>query len=156
MNSPAIVCHPIARVRGGRSEATKDGWGPNRCRIELDATRFGPEALMGLESVSHIEVVFHFHLHQDEATETGARHPRGRADWPQVGIYAQRGRMRANRLGVSVCQLLAVDGTALEVQGLDAVDGTPVLDIKPVWSGYLPRGELREPAWARELMQGYW
>lgn len=156
MNTPAIVCHPIAWVRGGRQEATKDGWNTNRCRIELDTTRFGPEALLGLEAVSHVEVVFHFHLHQDEPMETGARHPRGRADWPRVGIYAQRGRMRANRLGVSVCRLLAVDGTALEVQGLDAVDGTPVLDIKPVWSGYLPRGDLREPPWARELMQGYW
>lgn len=156
MNPSPIVCLPVAWVRGGRTEATKDGWGDNRCRIELDTTRFGPEALAGLDEVSHVEVVFHFHLHTDEATETGARHPRGRTDWPAVGIYAQRGRMRANRLGVSVCQLLAVDGTALEVAGLDAVDGTPVLDIKPVWSGYLPRGDLREPAWAQALMAGYW
>jgi tRNA (adenine37-N6)-methyltransferase len=93
-----------------------------------------------------------------EPTETGARHPRGRADWPRVGIFAQRGRMRPNRVGVSVCRIVGVDpgALAIDVEGLDAVDGTPLLDIKPVWSGYLPRGGLREPAWAQELMAGYW
>lgn len=152
----SIPFEPIGFVRGGRIEPTKDGWGDNRCRIELDAARFGPEALAGLEAVSHVEVLFHFHLFADEPAEFGARHPRGRADWPRVGIFAQRARMRPNRLGLSVCRVLAVSGTALELLGLDAVDGTPVLDLKPVWSGTLPRGELREPDWARELMAGYW
>lgn len=151
-----ILLGAIGHVRGGRVEPTRDGWGDNRCRIELDATRFGPEALAGLEAVSHVEVLFHFHLFADEPTELGARHPRERADWPRVGIFAQRGRMRPNRIGASVCRLLAVEGTTLQVLGLDAVDGTPVLDLKPVWSGTLPRGELREPDWARELMSGYW
>lgn len=103
-----------------------------------------------------IEVLFFFHVDADEAVETGARHPRGRADWPKVGIFAQRGRMRPNRIGVSVCRVLSEDGLAIEVEGLDAVDGTPLLDIKPGWSGYLPRGLLREPDWARELMTNYW
>jgi tRNA-Thr(GGU) m(6)t(6)A37 methyltransferase TsaA len=143
-------------VRGGRKEATKDGWGGNRSRIELDAARFGREALAGIEDLSHIEVLFHFHLDADEPVETGARHPRGRADWPKVGIFAQRGRMRPNRIGLSTCRVVGVNGTAIEVEGLDAVDGTPVLDIKPVWSGNEPRGEIREPAWAREIMSMYW
>jgi tRNA (Thr-GGU) A37 N-methylase len=51
---------------------------------------------------------------------------------------------------------LAVDGLIVEVRGLDAIDGTPVLDIKPVMSGFLPRGEIREPDWAREIMANYW
>ena len=62
---------------------------------------------------------------------------------------------RPNRLGVTVCRLLKVDGTRLHVRGLDAIDGTPVLDIKPVMSGVLPRGEIREPPWATELMREY-
>ncbi len=152
----AITFHPIGHVRGGRTEATKDGWGGNRSRIELDAARFGPDALAGIEDLSHIEVLFYFHLHADEPVETGARHPRDRADWPKVGIFAQRGRMRPNRIGLSTCRVMGVDGTAIEVEGLDAVDGTPVLDIKPVWSGNEPRGAIREPAWARELMAKYW
>jgi len=63
--------------------------------------------------------------------ETGARHPRNREDWPLVGIFAQRGRMRPNRIGASICELIAVNATSIVVRGLDAVDGTPVLDIKP-------------------------
>ena len=151
-----FIMQPIGFVRGGRGQATKDHWGANRCRIELDPDRFGPEALAGLEQVSHIEAVFFFHLHADEPTETGARHPRDRADWPKVGIFAQRGRMRPNRIGLSACRVVAVNGLAVEVEGLDAVDGTPVLDIKPVWSGNAPRGPFREPQWAKELMANYW
>ena len=49
-----------------------------------------------------------------------------------------------------------MDGLSLEVEGLDAIDGTPVVDIKPVLSGFLPRGEVREPAWAGEIMETYW
>lgn len=154
----ALTMTPIGHVRGGRTEATKDGWGGNRSRLELDASRFSADCLLGLDALSHIEVVFYFHVDDDEPIETGARHPRGRLDWPRVGIFAQRGRMRPNRLGVSVCRVVGVDvdGLAIEVEGLDAVDDTPLIDIKPVWSGYLPRGTLREPAWALELMAGYW
>lgn len=147
---------PIGHVRGGRAEATKDGWGPNRSRIELNDPRLGPDSLLGLDAVSHIEVVFHFHVDEHEPVETGARHPRNRADWPRVGIFAQRARMRPNRIGLSICRVLGVSGTTIEVEGLDAVDGTPVLDIKPVWSATLPRGEWREPAWAQALMANYW
>jgi tRNA (Thr-GGU) A37 N-methylase len=73
-----------------------------------------------------------------------------------VGIFAQRGRVRPNRLGVSVARLLGVDGLTVRLRGLDAIEGTPVLDIKPVLSGFLPRGDVVEPAWSKELMAGYW
>jgi tRNA-Thr(GGU) m(6)t(6)A37 methyltransferase TsaA len=155
-NAIEVIFKSIGFVRGGRKEATKDGWGNNRSRIELDETTFGPEALFGIDALSHIEVLFYFHLHTDEPTETKARHPRDRQDWPRVGIFAQRGRMRPNRLGLSTCRVVRVDGTAIEVEGLDAVDGTPVLDIKPVWRGNEPRGGIVEPAWAGEIMARYW
>lgn len=152
----AILMTPIGYVRGGRQEATKDHWGGSRARIELDTSQFGPDALAGLDQLSHIEVLFYFHLYADEPIERGARHPRGRTDWPKVGIFAQRGRMRPNRIGFTVCGLVAVQGTNVEVEGLDAVDGTPVLDIKPHWSGNAPRGPFREPQWAKDLMANYW
>ena len=101
-------------------------------------------------------MVFHFNRVPDDEVSSGARHPRGRQDWPLVGIFAQRGKGRPNRIGVTVCRLLSVDGLTLTVRGLDAIDGTPVLDIKPVMKGFLPRGEIREPAWAAELMREYW
>ena len=151
-----IALEPIGYVRGGRSAATDDDWGRSLARIELDAGAFTADALTGLGDFSHIEVVYHFHGVDPAEIETGARRPRGRADWPLVGIFAQRGRARPNRLGVSVCRVLAVDGLAIEVEGLDAIDGTPVLDIKPVLKGFLPRGVLREPKWASEIMHEYW
>jgi tRNA-Thr(GGU) m(6)t(6)A37 methyltransferase TsaA len=150
-----FTLRPIAFVRGGRAEPTDDGWDAVAATIEL-TPEFGAEALAGLDGFSHVEVVFLFHRVAETAVVVGARHPRGRADWPKVGIFAQRGKDRPNRLGVSVCRLVAVEGTTLRVAGLDAIDGTPVLDLKPVMRGFLPRGDLREPAWAGELMRGYW
>ncbi len=123
--------------------------------IEL-VERLGAEALIGLDAFSHVEVVFRFHGLTDDETTTGARHPRGNTDWPQVGIFAQRASKRPNRIGVTVCELLAVADRRVHVCGLDAVDGTPVLDIKPVMRAFLPRGQVIEPTWVTELMAGYW
>jgi tRNA (adenine37-N6)-methyltransferase len=147
---------PVGVVEGGRGEVSDDDWGSSRAVIKLDPERFTAETLAGLDSFSHAEIVFLFDRVPEERIETGARHPRDRADWPRVGIFAQRGKDRPNRIGVSICRILAVQGLAVEVEGLDAIDGTPVLDIKPVLSGFLPRGEVREPEWAREIMQAYW
>jgi tRNA (Thr-GGU) A37 N-methylase len=146
----------VGHVRGGRAEAVDDDWGASRARIELDASRFTAAALAGLPDFSHAEVIFLFDKVGESEIEYGARHPRGRADWPPVGIFAQRGRNRPNRLGSCVCRIVGVDGLHLDVEGLDAIDGTPVLDIKPVLTGFLPRGEVREPAWAAEIMKDYW
>ena len=151
-----ITLTPVGWVRGGRAAAEDDAWDAERARIELDAARFGPDALLGLDSFSHAEIVFHFDRLPEDQISTGARRPRGNPDWPLTGIFAQRGRNRPNRLGVSVCCVLRIDGTVLHVQGLDAIDGTPVLDIKPVMSGFQPRGPVREPDWARAIMENYW
>jgi len=118
--------------------------------------RFTPDALAGLDAFSHIEVVFHFDRVPEAEITAGARRPRGRADWPLVGIFAQRGKARPNRIGVTVCRLLSVEGMTVRVSGLDTIDGTPVLDIKPVMREFLPRGEIRQPDWASELMKDYW
>jgi tRNA (adenine37-N6)-methyltransferase len=146
----------VGRVQGGREAAIDDHWGASRAWIVLDETRFGPQSLAGLADFSHAEVIFLFHKVADAEIEYGARRPRGRADWPLVGIFAQRGKNRPNRLGLCVCRILRVDGARLEVEGLDAIDGTPVLDIKPVLKGFVPRGDIREPDWAGEIMKDYW
>jgi tRNA-Thr(GGU) m(6)t(6)A37 methyltransferase TsaA len=151
-----IAMTPIGRVEGGRAVPEDDDWGGSRARIVLDAERFDDEALMGLETFSHAEVIYVFDQVTDDQVVTGARHPRGNPAWPRVGIFAQRGKNRPNRIGVTVCEILAVNGRVLEVRGLDAIDGTPVLDIKPVMSGFAPRGPHREPDWARAIMERYW
>jgi tRNA-Thr(GGU) m(6)t(6)A37 methyltransferase TsaA len=151
-----ITLEPIGIVRGGRAEALDDRWGAIEAEIRLDPARVSPEATRGLDEFSHVVVVFHMHRGAEVQVETGARHPRERADWPKVGILAQPARSRPNRIGVTAVELIAVDGLTLRVRGLDAVDGTPVLDIKPYITGFAPRGTIREPAWAKELMASYW
>lgn len=151
-----ITLQPIGFVQGGRAEPEDDDWGKSLARIVLDDSRFTADALLGLDSFSHAEILFHFHLVAEDEVSTAARHPRGRSDWPRIGIFAQRGKNRPNRLGVSICRIVAVDGLSLTVEGLDAIDGTPVIDIKPVMSGFLPRGELKEPPWAKDIMREYW
>jgi tRNA-Thr(GGU) m(6)t(6)A37 methyltransferase TsaA len=151
-----IVLTPIGVVRGGRLAAVDDAWDGEACSIELDADRFDPSALAGLTDFSHVEVIYQFHQVDDSEIVSGARRPRGRSDWPEVGIFAQRGRVRPNRLGATTCRLIGVDGLHVNVRGLDAIDGSPVLDIKPCMSGFAPRGSLVEPAWAREIMADYW
>lgn len=156
VDGDGFVVRPIGHVRGGRAAVEDDAWAEVTARIELDGGILQPSATAALDGFSHVEVVFLFDRVDPDAVCTGARHPRGRADWPEVGILAQRAKDRPNRLGVTVCEVRAVDPTGIDVAGLDAVDGTPVLDVKPVMAGFLPRGEVREPAWATELMAGYW
>jgi tRNA-Thr(GGU) m(6)t(6)A37 methyltransferase TsaA len=146
----------IGHVRGGRDVPEDDDWEASVATIELDPAQFKAEALLGLDQFSHVEIVFVFDQVGPEDITYDARHPRGRTDWPKVGIFAQRGRNRPNRIGVSVCRISQVSGLTLHVQGLDAIDGTPVLDIKPVMTGFCPRGEVEEPAWAGEIMERYW
>lgn len=118
-----VETESIATVRGGRVEPVDDDWGQVESRIELDIARFQPESLAGLEGFSHLVVVYRFHLADPARIEVSARHPRGNPAWPKVGIFAQRGKNRPNRLGVSTCTILGVDGTAVLVQGLDAIAG---------------------------------
>jgi tRNA-Thr(GGU) m(6)t(6)A37 methyltransferase TsaA len=147
---------PIGVVRASRATTIDDDWDAVESRIELDPDVLDDDAALGLDAFSHVEVVYFFHLATAEAVCRGARHPRGNKDWPVTGILAQRAKDRPNRIGVTVCRLLGVGERTLIVQGLDAVDGTPVLDVKPYLSGFAPRGDVREPAWSVELMAGYW
>ncbi len=155
MDSAPIVMVPVGFVVGGRREPIDDNWGEVEARIVLH-DRFDPDVVAGLDAFSHIDVVFHFDRVDESSVHYGARHPRDRADWPLVGLFAQRAKARPNRIGVSTCELLGVDGTQLRVRGLDAIDHTPVLDIKPHVVEFGPRREVRQPEWMTELMSRYW
>lgn len=150
-----IEVEPIGRVEAGRTAVEDDYWGGEEAWIALDE-RFEDEALQGLETFSHAEVIFHFDRVDPAKVVSGARHPRNNRDWPAVGIFAQRGKNRPNRIGSTICRILGVEGRRLRVSELDAIDGTPVLDIKPVMSEFLPRQEVRQPDWSRGLMNRYW
>ncbi|NWF64764.1 MAG: SAM-dependent methyltransferase [Chloroflexi bacterium] len=145
----------IAIVRNSRTEAEDDNWGDIVSIVELSES-MPEEALAGIEDFSHAEICYHFHLVPESKIETGARHPRNNTDWPKVGILSQRGKNRPNRLGVTIVKILKREGRQLHVEGLDAIDGTPILDIKPVMREFLPREEVHQPDWATELMRQYW
>jgi tRNA-Thr(GGU) m(6)t(6)A37 methyltransferase TsaA len=146
---------PIATVRSPRTTLADDDWGEVEAVIEL-APDVPEESLEGLEAFSHAEIVFVFDRVTEDKIVTGRRHPRGNPAWPAVGIFAQRGKDRPNRLGTTIARIVRREGPRLVVRGLDAIDGTPVVDIKPVMAEFLPREPVRQPAWASELMRGYW
>jgi len=150
-----FTVEPVAIVRAARTTPEDDQWGATVSIVEL-AAGIPDESLAGLEGFSHVELIYVFDRVTPEQITHGARHPRGNPAWPKVGIFAQRGKNRPNRLGVSVARIVGVHGRELRVAELDAIDGTPVIDIKPVIREFLPRGEVRQPAWASELMTAYW
>lgn len=145
----------IGFVEAARPHAEDDFWGGEEACISL-AEEFTAESLQGLSDFSHVEVLFLFHEVEPSKIVKGARHPRNNNAWPAVGIFAQRGKNRPNRIGSTICRVIRVEGTKLFVAELDAINGTPVLDIKPVMAEFLPRQQVRQPSWSHELMREYW
>lgn len=150
-----IELTPIGIIHNTRKTAEDDYWGGIVSTIIIHEP-LGAESLAGIESFSHAEVIFYFHQVETAKIVTGARHPRNNPAWPKIGILAQRGKNRPNRLGLSVVRVLKREDNVLFVEGLDAIDGTPVLDLKPVLREFLPTEAINQPAWATELMQDYW
>ncbi|MGZ3695155.1 MAG: SAM-dependent methyltransferase, partial [Bdellovibrionota bacterium] len=139
-----------------RSVVSDDNWDTETVSIELDSLEFSAEALAGISDFSHVEILFYMDQVDAAKIERGARHPRNNPAWPLVGIFAQRGKNRPNQIGSTICRVARVEGLSLFLEGLDAVDGTPVLDIKPWASEFAPRGPVFQPVWISELMRGYW
>lgn len=146
---------PIGFVKNTRLAAEDDAWGEVVSVIELVAP-YDEQSLHGLDSFSHAEIIFYFHQVREEKIVAGARRPRNNQAWPLTGIFAQRGKNRPNRLGLTTVKIINLTGKQLTVEGLDAINGTPIIDIKPVMREFLPKGAIRQPAWAGEIMQRYW
>lgn len=144
---------PIGFVRNNRTKAVDDGWASVDSVIEL-ADDLPDESLDGIDQFSHLEIIFYF----DKSTKTfiGSEHPRENKEYPKVGIFAQRKKDRPNHIGTTTVKLIKRDGRRLFVKYLDAINGTPVIDIKPVYTEYLPKGKVLQPAWTKDLMKNYW
>ncbi len=145
-----IPVRAIAFIRNDRAEALDDNWNEVVSTIEL-AQDVPSESLRGLEEFSHIEVVFFADWAQDVPPGPWHRHPRANPDWPDVGIFAQRNKDRPNRILLSTVAIESVENRSIRVRGLDGIDGTPVLDIKPVFTWSIPVVPLRAPRWSDEL-----
>lgn len=151
---PGFEIHPIGTVHNDRTDVQHtDHWGAVRSTITVDE-RFGDACLQGLDSFSHVDVLFLFDQFPEHDDHREPRPYRGRADLPPVGVFAGRGPRRPNRIGVTTCAIESVRGRELTVLGLDAVTGTPVIDLKPTMTEFLPVG-VHQPDWVSHLMSEY-
>ncbi|MGC2485922.1 MAG: TrmO family methyltransferase [Acidimicrobiales bacterium] len=148
------ILRVVARVSNERREVTDGHWDDFTSVIEL-TDDVPDEALRGLEEFSHVEIIFLAELAQNVPPGPWHRRPRGNDQWPDIGVFAQRNKDRPNRLLVSIAAIERVEARSLVVKGLDAINDTPVLDIKPVFSWSGPRGELRAAPWSDELGRDY-
>lgn len=151
----SFTIKPVAYVKNSRQEIEDDHWGSIISEIELDH-EISELALSGISDFSHLEIIFYFDKVSDEKIQYNARHPRNNPDYPKVGIFAQRGKNRPNKLGLTSVELLSHSGRTITVRGLDAINGTPIIDIKPIMKEFLPKGDVKQPQWSIELMEKYW
>lgn len=165
----------IATVRNSRREPGDDFWGATISEIVL-AEGVPEGAFVGIESFSHLEIIYYFNQVGEGKPQVGegkpqvgegkpqvgvakpawSRRPRGNPAWPEMGIFAQRNKDRPNSIGLTTVELLEHNGRVIKVRWLDAIDGTPVLDIKPVFREFMPKGDTRQPEWVGELTKDYW
>jgi tRNA-Thr(GGU) m(6)t(6)A37 methyltransferase TsaA len=149
-----ITLLPIAIVKNSRSEPIDDHWETIVAEIELES-HIPTEAFENISNFSHLEIIYHFDkVKNEEVVFSG--HPRGNTNYPLVGIFGQRKKDRPNKIGLATVQLLAHNGRTIKVKFLDAINGTPVLDIKPVFKEFEPQTEIKQPSWVANLMKNYW
>lgn len=137
-------------VNNAVNHPVDEGWATVVSTLVLEPEYAG--ALDGLGAFSHALVIFW--MHEAPAPDTMRRRPQGRSDMPEIGILAQRARHRPNPIGVTAVEVIEVAQNTMMVRGLDAINGTPILDIKP----YFPQYDARPattPSWVDELMKKY-
>lgn len=136
----------IGKVRSPIAEPENRDWDSITSEIIVDALWL--KALKGLEDFSHIIVLYYFSKSRGIRLQT---YPKGRTDLPRVGLFSTRSPRRPNPIAMTICRLVKRRGTRLMVKGLDAIDGTPVLDIKP----YIPDNDtIKRPkvaSWIKKL-----
>ena len=143
-----ISLQPIGEVRNGIKDLRRHDW--EGVVSELVMKPELEEALSDVEEFSHIIVVFWMHRTASLTSIPTKVHPRGDKDRPLVGLFATRAPYRPNAVGVSVVKILERRGSVILVEGLDAVDGTPIVDIKPYLPRYDSPQDVELPEWAKK------
>ena len=151
-----ILIKPIAYVSNQIRKRKDDDWKNVVSIIKLNKN-IPTSSISGLEKFSHLEVVFYFNKVSSSKINFGARHPRNNTNFPKAGMFSQRASKRPNLIGTTFVKILNIESRDITVKGLDAIDGTPVIDLKPVMKEFLPlRKEIHQPLWSKELMKKYW
>jgi tRNA-Thr(GGU) m(6)t(6)A37 methyltransferase TsaA len=149
-----IILKPIALVGNTRNTAVDDFWGNIISEITL-LPHIPNEAFNGIEDFSHLEIIYYFDK-VDKSKIVYSGRPRGNPEWPETGIFGQRKKDRPNQIGLCTVELVEHSGRTIKVKYLDAINGTPILDIKPVFKEFSQKGNIRQPNWVAELMSDYW
>jgi len=142
---PEMTLKAIGIVRNEIKQPIRHGWREIVSEIVVNGNL--AEALDGLDEFSHI-IVFYW-MHQLPAGKPLPLkvHPMGKSELPLVGRFATRSPSRPNPVGQATVRLLERRGNVLKVKGLDAIDGTPVIDIKPYLPGYDSATDAKVPPW---------
>jgi len=149
-----ITVSPIAFVRNSRTKPIDDAWEEIISEITL-AENIPAEVFDHIEDFSHLEILYYFDQVKDDEIIFSGR-PRGNPVFPEVGIFAQRKKDRPNKIGLCSVELIEHSGRTIKVKLFDGINGTPIIDIKPVFKEYQVKGEIRQPFWVSELMKNYW
>lgn len=149
-----VLLQPVATVTNQRTTPTDDFWGSTISEIRL-AEHIPDEALNAIEDFSHLEIIFYFDQARNEDIVFSG-HPRDNPAYPNVGIFGQRKKDRPNHIGICTVELLEHKGRSIFVKYLDAISGTPILDIKPVIKEFGVKKEIIQPTWVSDLMKDYW
>jgi len=144
-----ITLKPIGKVKNSVREMKRAGWESVVSEIILEPKY--EEALEGVEEYSHLLILFWLSRLRKPARELKKIHPKSRQDLPLVGIFSTRTQYRPNPIGLTQVKLVRRKKNILRVQGLDAVNGTPVLDIKPLSPHHECPSHVRVPTWYYRL-----
>lgn len=144
---PTMTLEAIGTIRNEVKQAPGPGYDWGGIVSEIVVNSRLTKALDGLEQFSHIIVLYWMHqvTHSDELPLKV--HPRGKPELPIAGLFATRSPNRPNPIGKATVRLLERQGNILKVEGLDATDGTPVIDIKPYIPGYDSANDAKAPPW---------
>ena len=144
-----VSLRPIGIGRNRVKEPMSEGWAEVTSQIVLRPEL--AEALLGLDTYSHIYVLFWPHQISEEVRGSKPQlHPLDDEANPLQGVLATRSQIRFNPILVSAVPLLKVEKNVLQVRGLDAVDGSPVLDVKPYIAYFDCIAEAKVPQWVEE------
>lgn len=148
-----IEFESVGEVRNNIETKKDTNWGNDVSRIIIDEKY--KNGLIGLSEFSHLTVIYYLDKADFVVEKHILRKPQGREDMPMVGIFAQRAKDRPNAIGITSVEIIDISQNTITVKGLDAIDGTPVLDIKPYYPMYDCKNNAVVPDWVIRLMEHY-
>lgn len=148
-----IELDSIGLVKNNIENKKDNNWGSDVSKIILDEQY--EHGLTGLSDFSHLIVIYYLDKADFNMEKHLVRRPQGREDMPMVGIFSQRAKDRPNPIGITSVEILNINKNIITIKGLDAINNTPVIDIKPYYPMYDCKNNAVIPQWVIRLMEHY-